>query len=330
MNNDIILKLENVRKYFHPKVNIVETLLKKNKEIKAVDGIDFEVERGEILAIIGESGSGKTTVGKMIMNLIAPTEGKILFENENINSLKNEEIKNYRKKVQMIFQDPYASMNPRFKIKDILKEPLYIHKIEGNEETYNKKVINALRDVKISEEFMEVYPHMLSGGQRQRIATARALILNPKLVIADEPVSMIDLSTRAEILYMMKELQEKRNLSYIYITHDLSTARYFAGRIAVMYLGKIIEIGNADDIIDNPKHPYTKALTEAVPDISSGRVNIIKELPIKGEIPNASDIPEGCRFHTRCIYAKEECKYKSPVLEDVNKNHKAACLFLDI
>lgn len=330
MNKDIILKLENVRKYFHPKVNIIETLLKKNKEIKAVDGIDFEVERGEILAIIGESGSGKTTVGKMIMNLITPTEGKILFENENINSFKNEEVKNYRKKVQMIFQDPYASMNPRFKIKDILKEPLYIHKIEGNEETYNEKVINALKDVKISEEFMEVYPHMLSGGQRQRIATARALILNPKLVIADEPVSMIDLSTRAEILYMMKELKEKRNLSYIYITHDLSTARYFASRIAVMYLGKIIEIGSADSIIDNPKHPYTRALIEAVPDISSGRVNIIKELPIKGEIPNASDIPAGCRFHTRCIYAKEECKYKSPIFEKVNENHKAACLFLDI
>lgn len=330
MNKDIILKLENVRKYFYPKVNIIETLLKKNKEIKAVDGIDFEVERGEILAIIGESGSGKTTVGKMIMNLITPTEGKILFENEDINSFKNEEVKNYRRKVQMIFQDPYASMNPRFKIKDILKEPLYIHKIEGNEQTYNEKVINALKDVKISEEFMEVYPHMLSGGQRQRIATARALILNPKLVIADEPVSMIDLSTRAEILYMMKELKEKRNLSYIYITHDLSTARYFASRIAVMYLGKIIEIGSADSIIDNPKHPYTKALIEAVPDISSGRVNIIKELPIKGEIPNASDIPAGCRFHTRCIYAKEECKYKSPIFEKVNENHKAACLFLDI
>lgn len=288
------------------------------------------MERGEILAIIGESGSGKTTVGKMIMNLITPTEGKILFENEDINSFKNEEVKNYRKKVQMIFQDPYASMNPRFKIKDILKEPLYIHKIEGNEQTYNEKVINALKDVKISEEFMEVYPHMLSGGQRQRIATARALILNPKLVIADEPVSMIDLSTRAEILYMMKELKEKRNLSYIYITHDLSTARYFASRIAVMYLGKIIEIGSADSIIDNPKHPYTRALIEAVPDISSGRVNIIKELPIKGEIPNASDIPAGCRFHTRCIYAKEECKYESPIFEKVNENHKAACLFLDI
>lgn len=326
MNDDIILKLENVKKYFYPKVNIIETLLKKSKEIKAVDEINFEVKRGEILAIIGESGSGKTTVGKLIMNLIKPTDGKILFENEDINNLKKEEIKNYRKKVQMIFQDPYASMNPRFKIKDILKEPLYIHNMETDEEI----IINALKDVKINPEFMENYPHMLSGGQRQRIATARALILNPKLVIADEPVSMIDLSTRAEILYMMKELKEKRNLSYIYITHDLSTARYFADRIAVMYLGKIIEIGNADEIIDNPKHPYTKALIEAVPDASSGRVDIVKELPIKGEIPNASDIPSGCRFHTRCVYAKEECKHNLPILEEINHNHKSACLFLDI
>lgn len=326
MNDDIILKLENVKKYFYPKVNIIEALLKKSKEIKAVDEINFELKRGEILAIIGESGSGKTTVGKLIMNLIKPTDGKILFENEDINNLKKEEIKNYRKKVQMIFQDPYASMNPRFKIKDILKEPLYIHNMETDEEI----IINALKDVKINPEFMENYPHMLSGGQRQRIATARALILNPKLVIADEPVSMIDLSTRAEILYMMKELKEKRNLSYIYITHDLSTARYFADRIAVMYLGKIIEIGNADEIIDNPKHPYTKALIEAVPDASSGRVDIVKELPIKGEIPNASDIPSGCRFHTRCVYAKEECKHNLPILEEINHNHKVACLFLDI
>ena len=192
-------------------------------------------------------------------------------------------------------------------------------------------VIKALKDVKINppEEFMERYPHMLSGGQRQRIATARALILNPKLVVADEPVSMIDLSTRAEILYMMKELQTEKNLSYIYITHDLSTARYFADRIAVMYLGNIVEIGDADEIIDNPKHPYTKALIAAVPDASSGRVNIIKELPIKGEIPNASDIPSGCRFHTRCIYAKEECKNNTPNAKKISENHLVSCLFAE-
>ncbi len=329
--NDIILKLENVKKYFYPSTNIIESLMKKSKEIKAVDDISIEVKRGEILAIIGESGSGKTTIGKLVMKLINPTSGNIIFENENINNLNKEEIAKYRRKVQMIFQDPYASMNPRFKIKDVLKEPLYIHNIEGDEKVYNEMVIKALKDVKINppKEFMERYPHMLSGGQRQRIATARALILNPKLVVADEPVSMIDLSTRAEILYMMKELQIEKNLSYIYITHDLSTARYFADRIAVMYLGNIVEIGDADEIIDNPKHPYTKALIAAVPDASSGRVNIIKELPIKGEIPNASDIPSGCRFHTRCIYAKEECKNNIPNTTNISENHSVSCLFAE-
>ena len=331
MDNDIILKLENVQKYFNLHANIIESLMKKSKEIKAVDDVSFELKRGEILGIIGESGSGKTTIGKLIMKLINPTSGNIIFENENINNFNKEEAHKYRKNVQMIFQDPYASMNPRFKIKDVLKEPLYIHNIDGDEKVYDEMVIKALRDVKINppEEFMERYPHMLSGGQRQRIATARALILNPKLVVADEPVSMIDLSTRAEILYMMKELQIEKNLSYIYITHDLSTARYFADIVAVMYLGSIVEIGSADEIIDNPKHPYTKALIAAVPDASSGRVNIIKELPIKGEIPNASDIPSGCRFHTRCIYAKDECKNNIPELKNISENHSAACLFAE-
>lgn len=331
MDNDIILKLENVKKYFKPHSSIIESLIKKTKEIKAVDNVSLEIKRGEILAIIGESGSGKTTIGKLIMKLIEPTSGNIIFENENIDNFDKEKIKKYRQDVQMIFQDPYASMNPRFKIKDVLKEALYIHNIEGDEKHYDEMVIKALEDVKINppEEFMDRYPHMLSGGQRQRIATARALILNPKLIVADEPVSMIDLSTRAEILYMMKEVQIEKQLSYIYITHDLSTAKYFADTIAVMYLGNIVEIGEANEIIENPKHPYTKALISAVPDASTGRANIIKELPIKGEIPNASNIPTGCRFHTRCIYAKPECQNTQVMLKDINSNHKSACLFYE-
>ncbi|WP_295158554.1 ABC transporter ATP-binding protein [uncultured Brachyspira sp.] len=331
MSEDIILRLENVKKYFRLHANILKSLLKKYKEIKAVDDISIDLKRGETLALIGESGSGKTTIGKLIMKLINPTSGSIIFENENINDFNKEKTAEYRRNVQMIFQDPYASMNPRFKIKDVLKEPLYIHNIDGDEKTYDDIVINALKDVKINppEEFMERYPHMISGGQRQRIATARALILNPKLVVADEPVSMIDLSTRAEILYMMKELQTDKNLSYIYITHDLSTARYFADTIAVMYLGSIVEIGDADEIIDNPKHPYTKALIAAVPDASSGRVNIIKELPIRGEIPNASDIPLGCRFHTRCIYAKDECRNYIPKLNNISERHSVSCILTE-
>lgn len=326
-----IIKAENIIKYFFTHQNIVEALSCNKRVIKAVDDTSFEIKRGEILAIIGESGSGKTTIGKLIMKLINTTRGNIYFDGENISYKDKKKLAEYRKKVQMIFQDPYASMNPRFKIKDVLKEPLYIHKIEGTKKDYDMMVIKALENVKIipAKDFMERYPHMLSGGQRQRIATARALMLNPELIIADEPVSMIDLSTRAEILYMMKELQASMDLSYLYITHDLSTARYFSNRIAVMYLGKIVEIGEANEIIDNAKHPYTKALIAAVPEALPGMVDIIKDIPIKGEIPNASNIPLGCRFHTRCIYAREECSYIEPNFIDITSTHKAACLYLD-
>jgi peptide/nickel transport system ATP-binding protein len=219
-------------------------------------------------------------------------------------------------------------MNPRFKIKDVLEEPLIIHKIKGTIEERTKMIVKALEEVKLTpaEEYMGRWPHMLSGGQRQRVATARTLILNPMMLVADEPVSMIDLSTRAEILYMMKEVQKQLGLTYLYITHDLSTARYFTDRIAVMYLGRIVEIGRADDIIDNPLHPYTQALIEAVPEPESGKVNIIKELPIYGEIPSPANIPRGCRFHTRCPYATDACKTEpEPELMLDGEEHYHAC-----
>ncbi|HOE76186.1 MAG TPA: ABC transporter ATP-binding protein, partial [Rectinema sp.] len=215
-----------------------------------------------------------------------------------------------------------------FKIRDVLEEPLIIHKIKATVEERNTMIVKALEEVKLTppDDFMGRWPHMLSGGQRQRVATARTLILNPMMLVADEPVSMIDLSTRAEILHMMKEVQKKLGLSYLYITHDLSTARYFTDRIAVMYLGRIVEIGRADDIIDNPLHPYTQALIEAVPEPESGKVKIIKELPIYGEIPSPADIPSGCRFHTRCPYAIDACKAESePELMLDGEEHYHAC-----
>ena len=228
----------------------------------------------------------------------------------------------------MIFQDPYASMNPRFKIRDVMEEPLIIHKIKGTRAENDEKIIQAISEVKLNppEEFMTRYPHMLSGGQRQRIATARTLILNPEVIVADEPVSMIDLSTRAEILHMMREVQRKLGLTYLYITHDLSTARYFTDRIAVMYLGRIVEMGDADDVIDNPMHPYTQALIEAVPEPKPGMLEVIKKLPISGEIPSPANIPSGCRFHTRCPYADESCSsMEEPSLMDIGKGHFHAC-----
>ncbi|MCX7027496.1 MAG: ABC transporter ATP-binding protein [Spirochaetes bacterium] len=330
MADDIILKVEGLQKYFEPHLSFAQSVIGRGakKPIKAVDGISFEIKRGEIFGLIGESGSGKTTTGKLVMKLINPTGGKILFNGEDVTVLDKAKLKEYRKKVQMIFQDPYASMNPRFKIRDVLEEPLIIHKVQPSFEKREKMIVKALEEVKLTpaQEYMQRWPHMLSGGQRQRVATARTLILNPMMLVADEPVSMIDLSTRAEVLAMMKEVQMDLGLSYLYITHDLSTARYFTDRIAVMYLGRIVEIGKADDIIDNPLHPYTQALVQAVPEPESGKVKVIKELPIFGEIPSPANIPTGCRFHTRCPYAVDECStLPEPELTECGDGHWQAC-----
>lgn len=323
--NDIILELKNIKKYFEPHQSLTQALSqKKANPIKAIDGVSLKIRRGEIFGLIGESGSGKTTLGKTAMRLLTPSEGEIIFNGEDVTVCTKERAAQYRRQVQMIFQDPYASMNPRFKIRDVLEEPLIIHKIKGTRQEKNEKIINALKEVKLNppEEFMGRYPHMLSGGQRQRVATARTLILNPEIVIADEPVSMIDLSTRAEILHMMKDVQRALTLTYLYITHDLSTARYFTDRIAVMYLGRIMEMGKADDVIDNPKHPYTRALIDAVPEPEAGKLELIKTLPISGEIPSPANIPKGCRFHTRCPYAIPECSTEAePELTEVEGQH---------
>ncbi len=327
-NPEVLLKVENLKKHFTPHMGLAASLGKARKVVKAVDGISFDIKKGEIFALIGESGSGKTTTGKLVMKLIEPTSGTMIFDGEDVTSIAKKQLEAYRRKVQMIFQDPYASMNPRFKIRDVLEEPLSIHRIEGDRARHDEMIVKALEEVKITppEEFMTRFPHMLSGGQRQRVATARTLILNPKMLVADEPVSMIDLSTRAEILHMMKDVQRDLGLTYLYITHDLSTARYFADRIAVMYLGRIVEMGPADMIIDKPLHPYTKALIDAVPEPESGKVDVIKELPISGEIPSPANIPAGCRFHTRCPYATDECKtLPEPELEDIGGGHMHAC-----
>jgi len=328
---DVILSVKNLKKYFEPHQNFAQSLVggQPTRLIKAVDDISFDIRRGEIFGLIGESGSGKTTTGKLVMKLLEPTAGQMVFNGEDVTRLDKERIKEYRRRVQMIFQDPYASMNPRFKIRDVLEEPLIIHRVKGNIAEREAMIVKALEEVKLTpaDEYMGRWPHMLSGGQRQRVATARTLILNPAMLVADEPVSMIDLSTRAEILRMMKDVQQQLGLSYLYITHDLSTARYFTDRIAVMYLGRIVEVGRADDIIDTPLHPYTQALIEAVPEPESGKVEVIKELPIYGEIPSPANIPSGCRFHTRCPYAVEACaRDPEPELTLDGMEHYHACL----
>ncbi len=319
----IALELKNLRKEFH--VHRGKTI------IKAVDGISFSLKRGEILGLVGESGCGKTTTGKLVMRLLKPTSGSIIVDGEDTtaeSANSKESDFAYRRRVQMIFQDPYASMNPHFKIRDVLEEPLLIHGVGSTKTERTEMISEVMRKVKMTpvEEFLDRHPHMLSGGQRQRVATARTLILRPEIIVADEPVSMIDLSTRAEILQLMKTIQQEMELSFIYITHDISTARYFTDRIAVMYLGRIVEIGRQDEVIDQPKHPYTRALIQAVCEPVSGRVGVMRELDIKGEIPSAANIPSGCRFHPRCPYATKECSEQpEPELMDIGGGHEHAC-----
>jgi len=321
VEDNVILKLEDVKTYFFLPKGLFKTMV-----VKAVDGVSLEMKRGESLAIVGESGSGKTTLGRTAIRLIEPTSGKIIFDGKDITHLKDEnEMKMFRRAAQIIFQDPFMSLNPYMTVREILEEPLIIHGYKDAEER-KEIIVKSLIDVKLQppEEFLLKYPHMLSGGQRQRVGIARAMVLNPKFIVADEPVSMIDASSRAEILYLFKSLQEKYNLTFMYITHDIATAKYFSDNLAVMYLGKIVEYGPSREVILDPKHPYTSALITAVPDPDPKNRFIYRKV-ISGEIPSAVNPPPGCRFHTRCPYKFDLCDKSEPALIEVNTNHMVAC-----
>lgn len=315
---DEILRIENLRKFFIKK-SIFRT---KTVTIKAVDDISFSLKKGEVFVLAGESGSGKSTIAKLILKSIQVDSGKIIFENEEISDDKKS-VEKIRMNCQMIHQDPYDSINPRMNIADIVSEPLEIHKI-GNKEDRKKRVIEVLREVKLEpiEDILKKYPHMLSGGQRQRVVLARALALRPKIIIADEPVSMLDVSIRAEMLELMHELQKKYQISFVYITHDLATARHFGQRIGILYLGKIVEMGAIDEILLKPKHPYTQALIDAISEPDPENLN--KEKKIRINDPLDIDVYSGCRFRARCPYAIEKCKTE-PMLENIEKDRFVAC-----
>jgi len=320
-----ILKVTDLKKYFPVQKSFLERIFTRRLEyVKAVDGISFDMDRGEVFTLAGESGCGKTTTGRLIVRLIEPTSGNILFKENDITFLKGKELRKLRKSMQIIFQDPYASLNPRMKIGNAVGHPLEIHGIATGEEK-KRLVLEMLEKVGLepAEKLYDTYPHELSGGQRQRAATARAIILRPELIVADEPISMIDVSLRAKILELMTELKEEFNLTYLFITHDLAVAKYISHRIAIMYLGKIVEIGRKEAIFSDPLHPYAISLLSAIP-IPNPRMKR-KSIELKGEVPSPINPPPGCRFHPRCPSRVDQCSREEPQLVEVKKDHYVAC-----
>lgn len=300
---------------------------KKGAVVHAVTDVSFDVYEGETLGLVGESGCGKSTLGRLILNLIPPTRGEVIFDGRNLQALSREEMRQTRTEMQMVFQDPFASLNPRMNIHDIVAEPMVTHNY-GSKKEITARVEDLLRTTGIRPEFMYRYPHQFSGGQRQRISIARALALNPKLIVCDEPVSALDVSIQSQILNLLGDLQEESHLTYLFISHDLTVVRYLSDRVCVMYLGKICEIGRTEDIYDHPLHPYTRFLLEAVPK-PDPRLRKEDKGMLIGEIPSPVDPPSGCYFRTRCPYATERCAQEAPPLKEIDDGRLIACHLCD-
>ncbi|MFH0812722.1 MAG: dipeptide ABC transporter ATP-binding protein [Pseudomonadota bacterium] len=317
MNN--LLEVKNLKKYFQPQGGLIP---KKSGVVKAVDGVSFAVAKEETLGLVGESGCGKTTLGRLILRLLEPTAGEVSFEGKNIFSLKQKELRSLRKDMQIIFQDPYGSLNPRMKAGSIIEEPLKIHqKLDKKERKERGAAL--LEMVGLNPQDAQRYPHEFSGGQRQRIGIARALALNPKLVVADEPVSALDVSIQAQIINLLIDLREKFHLTYLFISHDLHLVHYLSDRIAVMYLGRIVELTDSEKLYNHPLHPYTKAILAAVP-VPDPKTKKMR-LTVAGDVPDPSNPPSGCHFHPRCPHAKPICKEVYPAFEVKESVHQVAC-----
>ena len=324
---DVLLSLRHVKKYFPIKQEFLESFFNEPQFVRAVDDVSFDIYRGEVFGLAGESGSGKTTTGRLAIRLLEPTAGEIIFDGMDISHLPERKLRKLRRRMQPIFQDPFASMNPRMTIGQGVAHGLKIHKLTSGGAETRQRVMQMLARVGLNppETFYGRYPHQISGGQRQRVVIARALVLGPELIMADEPIAMADVSVRAVLLDLMKELQEELNLTYLFITHDLATAKYICDRIAIMYLGQIVEVGDIRSIYRDPRHPYTEALLAAVP-VPDPRHRRNKPMP-RGEIPNPINPPSGCRFHPRCPIAKPICSEVAPTLRPVpgDPTHLAAC-----
>ena len=326
MANDFILEVKNLKKYFQ--AGRPGWFSRQEHFVHAVDDVDLHLKRGEVIALVGESGCGKSTLALTLMLLEKATEGNIIFEGRDITHVNDKERKAIRQRIQMVFQDPYESLNPTQTIEEIVSEPLIVHGIAAGANERRERVVQALEDsgLKPAEDYMHRFPHQLSGGQRQRVVIAGALVLEPHLLLADEPVSMLDVSIRAEIINLLADLRRTRGISVIFITHDLGTVGFFADRVAVMYLGRIVEIGTMSEVLKNPQHPYTKALLSVIP-VPNPRMRR-KRIILQGETPNPIDLPAGCRFHPRCPVAIDVCKQSDPALMTVSDLHQAACLLL--
>ncbi|CDE91906.1 TPA: dipeptide ABC transporter ATP-binding protein [Candidatus Gastranaerophilales bacterium HUM_6] len=314
-----LLEIKNLNVTYQTK----KGLIGKIQTVHAVNNVSLDIQKGEILAIAGESGCGKSTLAKAIMKLVQSDSGEILLNGENVLNLKhNKDLKKFYQKVQMIFQNPYSSLNPKMKIGEILKEPLIIN-TDLKKEEITKIVEEKIKKVGLDKSALNLYPHEFSGGQRQRIAIARSLILNPEFIIADEPVSALDVSIQAQIINLLKQLKEDFNLTFLFISHDLSVIKYLSDRIAIMYLGEVVEIGRTEEIFKNPKHPYTKALLSSVPELNPQDEK--ERIHLQGELPSPENLPTGCKFHTRCPYVMEICKTSTPQVKEFSDTHNCKC-----
>ena len=319
MTSSTLVQIENLKKHFPAS---------GGQSVRAVDGVSFNIERGETLGLVGESGCGKTTVGRCLLRLIEPTSGEIKFDGQDLLCLGKSEMRALRRRMQIVFQDPYSSLNPRMKVGDIIGEPLIVHSI-GNKQERKDRIAELLKVVKLDPDYANRYPHQFSGGQRQRIGIARALALNPDFIVADEPVSALDVSVQAQVVNLLQDLQAQFGLTYLFISHGLAVVEHISTRVGVMYLGKIVELASSAELYENPKHPYTQALLASIPLPDPEQTRDRKRIALSGEVPTPMNPPSGCRFHTRCPYVMEKCKNTEPEFKEITPGHFAACFLND-